>query len=59
MTRNTRESLEKQWPGIYAIHERESRESHADLVSRGKITQTYEEFIAEMKEGWIEEMLAK
>ncbi len=59
MTHNTRESLEKQWPGIYAIHERESRETHADLVAKGKTTQTYDEWVAEMKEGWIKEMLKK
>ena len=58
MTRNTRESLEKMWPGVYAINERESREIHAGLVRKGS-TQTYEEFIAEMKEGWIKEMLKK
>lgn len=58
MTRNTRESLEKMWPSVYAVNERESREIHADLVRKGN-TQTYEEFIAEMKEGWIKEMLAK
>ena len=59
MTRNTRESLEAQWPGVYAFHERESREIHADLVEKGKTTQTYDEWLAEMKEGWIQEMLKR
>ena len=58
MTRNTRESLEEMWPRVYAINARESRKTHAELVRKGS-TQTYEEFIAEMKEGWIKEMLKK
>ena len=59
MTRNTRESLEKMWPGVYALMERESRETHAGLVEKGKTTQTYDEWLAEMKEGWIQEMLKR
>ncbi len=47
------------WPGVYVIGEREARETHAELVAKGHTTQTYEEFIAEMKEGWIKEMLKK
>lgn len=57
--KNTREHLEKMWPGVYAINERESREIHAELVEKGKTTQTYDEWIVEMKEGWIQEMLKK
>lgn len=57
--RNTRESLNLQWPGIYALHERESREIHAELVEKGKTQQTYDEWIEEMKEGWIKEMLSR
>lgn len=59
MTRNTRESLEKMWPGVYVISEREARETHAELVAKGRTTETYEEFLARMKEGWIKEMLKK
>ena len=59
MTRNTRESLEKMWPKAYAINEREGREIHADLVEKGKTTKTYDEWLAEMKEGWIQKMLKK
>ena len=59
MSRNTRESLNAQWPGIYAIHERETKETHAELVDKGAITQTLEEFVEEMKEGWIKDMLSR
>ena len=59
MTRNTKESLEAMWPSVYAIHEREARETHAELVEKGKTTQTYDEWVVEMKEGWIEDMMKK
>lgn len=59
MTRNTRESLELQWPAVYEPNRRESLEIHAELVRNGKTQLTYDEWIAEMKEGWIQEMLAK
>ncbi len=47
MTLNTRESLGPIWPKVYA-----------DTVRRGN-TQTYEEFIAEMKEDQLKRMRKK
>lgn len=58
MIRNTRESLLIQWPGIYELCKRETLETYQDTVRRGN-KQTYSEFVEEMKEGWIEEMLKK
>ncbi len=58
MSKNTRESLAAQWPAIYALHEQESKETYQDTVKKGN-TQTYSEFVEEMRAGWIKEMLSR
>lgn len=58
MTRNTRESLALQWPGIFKLHEQETKECYQASVRSGN-TQTYSVFVEEMREGWIKEMLAR
>ena len=55
---NTRESLNKMWPRLQAMHELDARRTYQAALRRGN-KQTYEDFIEKIKENWIKDMLTK